>query len=88
MHKVMYTNASQYVSNRDGVFYNIRRVPNDVRQHYASSRISFSLRTKSLKGSRTFFEVSFRFWDGMNKSFLECVDKAVVGHFYLPQIEF
>jgi hypothetical protein len=51
MHRVMYTNASQYVSNRDGVFYYIRRVPNDVRQHYASSRISFSLRTKSLKSA-------------------------------------
>jgi len=49
MHKVMYTNASQYVSNRDGVFYYIRRVPHDVRQHYASSRISFSLKTKSLR---------------------------------------
>ena len=47
MHKMMYTNASQYVSDRDGVFYYIRRVPVDVRQHYASSRISFSLRTKS-----------------------------------------
>ncbi len=49
MHKVMYTNASQYVSNRDGIFYYVRRVPHDVRQHYASSRISFSLRTKSLR---------------------------------------
>ena len=48
MHKTMYTRASQYVSNRDGIFYYVRRVPNDVRQHYASSRISFSLRTKSL----------------------------------------
>ena len=47
MQRVMYTNTSQYVSNRDGVFYYIRRVPHDVRQHYASSRISFSLRTKS-----------------------------------------
>ena len=47
MHRLMYTNASQYVSNRDGIFYYIRRVPHDVRQHYASSRISFSLRTKS-----------------------------------------
>ena len=51
MHKVMYTNASQYVSNRDGVFYYVKRVPNDVRQHYASSRISFSLRTKSLRSA-------------------------------------
>jgi integrase len=47
MHRLMYKNASQYVSNRDGIFYYIRRVPHDVRQHYASSRISFSLRTKS-----------------------------------------
>jgi hypothetical protein len=47
----MYTNASQYVSNRDGIFYYIRRVPHDVRQHYASSRVSFSLRTKSLKSA-------------------------------------
>ena len=43
----MYTNASKYVSNRDGTFYHVRRVPHDVRQHYASSRVSFSLRTKS-----------------------------------------
>ena len=49
MHRVMYTNASQYVSNRDGVFYYIRRIPYDVRQHYASSRISYSLRTKSVR---------------------------------------
>ena len=45
----MHTNTSQYVSNKDGVFYYFRRAPNDVRQHYASSRISFSLRTKSQK---------------------------------------
>ena len=48
MHKMMYTNASQYVPNRGGIFYYVRRVPYDVRQHYAYSRISFSLRTKSL----------------------------------------
>ncbi len=47
MHRVMYTNTSQYVSNRDGIFYYIRRVPHDVEQHYASAHISFSLRTKS-----------------------------------------
>ena len=44
-------NASQYVSNRDGIFYYVRRVPNDVRQFYASSRISFSLRTKSQRSA-------------------------------------
>ena len=51
MHKVMHTNASQYVSNRRGIFYYVRRVPHDVRKHYASSRISFSLKTKSLKSA-------------------------------------
>ena len=45
----MYTNASQYISNRDGIFYYVRRIPCDVRQHYSSTRISFSLRTKSLR---------------------------------------
>ena len=47
MYRVMYKDAYQYVADRDGVFYYVRRVPHDVRQHYASSRISFSLRTKS-----------------------------------------
>ena len=69
MHKLMYTNASQYVSNRDGVFYYIRRVPHDVRQHYASSRISFSLRTKSLRSAaRTASSVTQRledYWLGL-----------------------
>jgi hypothetical protein len=51
MHRVMYTNAFQYVSNRGGIFYYVRRVPNDVRQFYASSRISFSLRTKSQRSA-------------------------------------
>ena len=69
MHRVMYTNASRYVSNRDGVFYYIRRVPYDVRQHYASSRISFSLRTKSLRSAaRTASSVTQRledYWLGL-----------------------
>ena len=51
MHRVMNTNASQHVANRDSVFYYIRHVPNDVKQHYTSSRISFSLRTKSLRSA-------------------------------------
>jgi len=47
MYRVMYKDARQYVADRDGIFYYVRRVPHDVRQHYASSRVSFSLRTKS-----------------------------------------
>ncbi|MDB4599491.1 hypothetical protein OAI25_02130 [Alphaproteobacteria bacterium] len=65
----MYTNASQYVSNRDGVFYYIRRIPHDVRQHYTSSRISFSLRTKSLRtAARAAISVTQRledYWLGL-----------------------
>jgi len=39
------------VSCRAGVYYYTRRVPYDVRQHYASHRLSFSLRTKSNAGA-------------------------------------
>ena len=47
MYKLRNISSSHHVMNRAGIFYYVRRVPNDVRQHYASSRISFSLRTKS-----------------------------------------
>ena len=47
MSKVMYRSDDSYVSCRAGVYYYIRRVPYDVRQHYASKRLSFSLKTKS-----------------------------------------
>ena len=43
----MYKDAYQYVVDRDGVFYYLRRVPHDLRQRFASSRISFSIRTMS-----------------------------------------
>ena len=69
MHKVMYSNASKYISNRGGIFYYVRRIPHDVRQHYASSRISFSLRTKSLRSAaRAASSVTQRledFWLGL-----------------------
>ena len=35
MYRLMHKDAYQYVADRDGVFYYVRRVPNDVRQHYA-----------------------------------------------------
>ena len=47
MYRVMYKDAHQYVADRDGFFYYVWRVPHNVRQDYASSRISFSLGTKS-----------------------------------------
>ena len=51
MLKVMYRSDDSYVSCRAGVYYYIRRVPYDVRQHYASKRLSFSLKTKSYAGA-------------------------------------
>ena len=47
MSKVMYKSNASYVYCRAGVYYYTRRVPCDVRQNYASKRLSFSLRTKS-----------------------------------------
>lgn len=47
MSKVMSKSDASYVSCRAGVYYYTRRVPYDVRQHYVSKRLSFSLRTKS-----------------------------------------
>ena len=51
MSRVMYKSDGQYVSNRAGIYYYTRRVPIDVRQYYASPRLSFSLRTKSYAGA-------------------------------------
>ena len=47
MSRLMYNSDVRYVSNRDGVYYYTRRVPYDVKKHYASDRLSFSLKTKS-----------------------------------------
>ena len=51
MYRMMYKDAAQYVSRRNDIYYYVRRVPLDVRQHYASSRISFSLRTRSFNAA-------------------------------------
>ena len=51
MSKVVYKSDASYVSCRAGIYYYTRRVPYDVRQHYASNRLSFSLRTKSNAGA-------------------------------------
>ena len=69
MYRVMYKDAAQYVSRRNAIYYYVRRVPLDVIQHYASSRISFRLRTKSLNAAlRTAHSVSQRledYWLGL-----------------------
>ena len=51
MYRVMYKSDAQYVSCGAGIYYYTRRVPIDVRQNYASPRLSFSLRTKSYKSA-------------------------------------
>ena len=55
--------------NRDDIFYYVRRVPHDVRQHYASSRISFSLRTNSyqsaLRAARSVTQRLDDYWLGL-----------------------
>ena len=47
----MHRSDDSYVSCRAGVYYYTRRVPYDVRQHYVSKRLSFSLKTKSYAGA-------------------------------------
>ena len=48
MYKVMNSFDELHVYNRSGIYYFIRRIPADLRQFYSASRISFSLKTKSL----------------------------------------
>ena len=38
----------EQVYNRGGIYYSGRPIPADLRQFYSASRISFSLKTKSL----------------------------------------
>ena len=69
MSKVMYKSGASYVSCRAGVYYYTRRVPYDVRQHYAFSRISFSLRTKShqsaIRAARSVTQRLEDYWLGL-----------------------
>jgi len=48
---MMYRSDDSYVTYRAGVYYYIRRVTFNVRQHYTSKRLSFSLKTKSFAGA-------------------------------------
>ena len=49
MSKLMYKSGQPHLSVRSGVFYFVRRIPTDVRQHYRADRVSLSLRTKSMQ---------------------------------------
>ncbi len=48
MYKVMNSLDELHVYNRGGIYHFVRRIPADLRQFYSASRISFSLKTKSL----------------------------------------
>ena len=75
MYRLMYKYAHQYMADRDGVFFYVRRVPHDVRQHYASSRISFSLRTKSqqfaLRAAKSVTQWREDYWLGLRLQQME-----------------
>ena len=52
MYELMHINDNQYLRCRDGVYYFVRRVPNDLKDIYTSDRISMSLKTKSIMSIR------------------------------------
>jgi len=41
------TKSNSYTFQKDGIWYFSRRVPADLRRHYRTGRIAYSLRTKS-----------------------------------------
>ncbi len=65
---VMHKNVP-YIRCRDGIYYFVRRVPDDVKSYYSSDRISMSLRTKSYSSAvRMIKSVSQRledYWFGI-----------------------
>ena len=46
------TKSNSYTFQKDGVWYFSRRVPADLRRHYQTGRIAYSLRTKSIRDAR------------------------------------
>ena len=49
---MLVTKSNSYTFQKDGVWYFSRRVPADLRRHYRTGRIAYSLRTKSIKDAR------------------------------------
>ena len=45
------TKTNTYMFKKDGIWYFSRRVPADLRRHYRTGRIAYSLRTKSVRNS-------------------------------------
>ena len=46
------TKSNSYTFQKSGVWYFSRRVPADLRRHYRTGRIAYSLRTKSIRNAR------------------------------------
>ena len=46
------TKSNSYTFQKNGVWYFSRRVPADLRRHYRTGRIAYSLRTKSIRDAR------------------------------------
>ena len=46
------TKSNSYTFQKDGIWYFSRRVPTDLRRHYRTGRIAYSLRTKSIRDAR------------------------------------
>ena len=46
------TKSNSYTFQKSGVWYFSRRVPADLRRHYRTGRIAYSLRTKSVRDAR------------------------------------
>ena len=47
MYKVRNISSPHHVMKRAGIYYYVRRIPADLKQHYSVKRLCFSLRTKS-----------------------------------------
>ena len=46
------TKSNTYTFQKNGIWYFSRRVPSDLRRHYKTGRIAYSLRTRSLRQAR------------------------------------
>jgi integrase len=49
---MLVTKSNSYTFQKDGIWYFSRRVPADLRRHYWTGRIAYSLRTKSIRDAR------------------------------------
>ena len=49
MYELMHKNDNQYLRCRDGVYYFVRRVPNDLKDIYTSDRISMRDRLRNVE---------------------------------------